>query len=145
MARPPAGTRVARFFDLSVALTGDDDLPRALSKPYLERFDRAHPGELDPLLEAFVEGSAGEAVPAQVIARKVTQNAQLWSVAGEVIGLWLLSRLVAFDMEQTRAGKPTEEVPPEQYYQSRIWDTARAHPPGLSGGYFGYWHYAPEA
>jgi hypothetical protein len=33
---------------------------------------------------------------------------------------------------------------PEQYFRGMMWSVIRAHPPALSGGYFGYWRYPPE-
>lgn len=33
---------------------------------------------------------------------------------------------------------------PEDYFESVIWRVIQAHPPALSGGYFGHWYYAPE-
>jgi hypothetical protein len=32
----------------------------------------------------------------------------------------------------------------EQYARGLVWKAIRAHPMALTGGYFGYWHYAPE-
>ncbi len=33
---------------------------------------------------------------------------------------------------------------PEPYFQGRLWDYLKAHPLGISGGYFGHWSYPPE-
>ena len=30
------------------------------------------------------------------------------------------------------------------YFEGLLWRSIRAHPPGLTGGYFGHWHYIPE-
>lgn len=30
------------------------------------------------------------------------------------------------------------------YFEAAVWRVIQAHPPALSGGYFGYWHYPPE-
>lgn len=32
----------------------------------------------------------------------------------------------------------------EDYFESLMWRVVQAHPRGLSGGYFGQWHYPPE-
>ena len=32
----------------------------------------------------------------------------------------------------------------EAYFEGLLWRAIRAHPPGLSGGYFGHWRYGPE-
>lgn len=33
---------------------------------------------------------------------------------------------------------------PDDFFESVLWRVIQAHPPGLSGGYFGHWHYPPE-
>lgn len=33
---------------------------------------------------------------------------------------------------------------PENHYESLMWRAALAHPPALSGGYFGHWSYPPD-
>ena len=30
------------------------------------------------------------------------------------------------------------------YFEAAVWRVIQAHPPALSGGYFGHWHYPPE-
>lgn len=32
----------------------------------------------------------------------------------------------------------------EDYFESVLWRAIYAHPPALTGGYFGHWHYPPE-
>jgi hypothetical protein len=39
---------------------------------------------------------------------------------------------------------PPRALGPEQYYGGLFWGVVHAHPPGLSGGYSGYWAYPPE-
>ena len=33
---------------------------------------------------------------------------------------------------------------PEEYFSGLAWKIIGAHPPGLSGGYFGHWRYRPD-
>jgi hypothetical protein len=33
---------------------------------------------------------------------------------------------------------------PEEYFSGLAWQIIGAHPPGLSGGYFGHWRYRPD-
>ena len=33
---------------------------------------------------------------------------------------------------------------PEHYFAGLFWRVIEAHPPGLSGGYFGHWTYPPD-
>ena len=37
-----------------------------------------------------------------------------------------------------------DEGVPEDHFESLMWRAVQAHPPALSGGYFGHWHYPPE-
>jgi hypothetical protein len=131
-------SRRARFMALSTALTGDADLPSDLAASYVRRLDAHHPDELDALLGAFESGLTSSGDEREAIATHVITDDALWSTAHEVISIWMTSRLPRVD-----AVAP-ETVAPEEYFQSRLWSAIRAHPQGLSGGYFGYWHYEPE-
>jgi len=136
---PTASTsRRARFLVLSVALSGDTGLPGDLAGPYLKRLDRAHPGEVDALLAAFEEGLAQGDDADRAIRDHIVSDAALWATSREIVSIWLTSRLPAVDRVLPEA------VDPDQYFQSRLWVTISAHPQGLSGGYFGHWHYEPE-
>jgi hypothetical protein len=33
---------------------------------------------------------------------------------------------------------------PATYFGALLWPVIGAHPPGLSGGYFGHWRYLPD-
>jgi hypothetical protein len=37
-----------------------------------------------------------------------------------------------------------DSLRPAEYFSGLAWRIIGAHPPGLSGGYFGHWHYRPE-
>ena len=78
---------------------------------------------------------------------KIMSNSRLSEVAKEITMLWYMS---GFRIPgcQGDDGEPEfkELAPetPEQYFRALFWPTVRAHPLGLSGGYFGYWKYPPE-
>jgi hypothetical protein len=38
----------------------------------------------------------------------------------------------------------TAALTAEDHFQALMWRVIQAHPPALSGGYFGHWHYPPE-
>jgi len=135
-ARP--SSRRSRFVALSAALTGDDDLSAGLAAAYLKRLDRALPGAVDQLLETFEKGIAANEDADAVVRTRVAANDDDWALAREIITLWFTARLPTADRVAPEA------VAPEQYFQALLWPTVRAHPPGLSGGYFGHWHYEPE-
>ena len=124
---------------LSIALTGDADLPADLAASYLRRLDTNHPHELDALLAAFESGLSPTGDEQEAITTRVVVDEALWTTAREIISIWMTSRLPRVD-----AVSP-EIVAPEEYFQGRLWTSIRAHPQGLSGGYFGHWHYEPES
>lgn len=137
---------IQTFVDLSEMLTGHENLAekrdgeRSLAESYHELIKTAF-GEkrLANLLSTFegLEG-AGEYLN-KAIEKQILQNEELSTVAQEIIMLWYMSAFRPPD--ETRDGAPQT---PEQYYQGLFWPTIRAHPLGLSGGYFGYWKYPPE-
>jgi hypothetical protein len=80
-------------------------------------------------------------LPADPAQRERATDSQIMSdpalrgLAKAIIVLWYTADLV----DDTTSG-PTEE----QYFAALVWPVARAHPPGLSGGYFGHWTYPPD-
>jgi hypothetical protein len=45
------------------------------------------------------------------------------------------------------SGRPAPdqtELDEADYFESVMWRAIQAHPRGLSGGYYGHWHYPPE-
>jgi hypothetical protein len=47
------------------------------------------------------------------------------------------------EVERHSSSKPPVEDP-RDYFESVVWRVIYAHPRGLTGGYFGHWHYPPE-
>lgn len=128
---------IVAFRRLSEVLTGHEPLNEELSKQYYQRIDKAFDdGRLEKLLEAF-DPKGGDVTA-------IMEDKQLSAVAKEIIMLWYMSGFR--DPGSLSSGKPKELGPktPEQYFQGLFWPTIRAHPLGLSGGYFGYWKYPPE-
>ena len=39
---------------------------------------------------------------------------------------------------------PPDLDDPSDHFEAVLWRVIQAHPPGLSGGYFGHWRYPPE-
>ncbi|WP_165226244.1 sugar dehydrogenase complex small subunit [Aquisphaera insulae] len=129
-------TPVDRFLCLSEALTGFAPLDRALAEEYLGRIEAAPEGaNLPDLLDEFdaivaAEGGAGAAITARIMnVPRFQQTAQV------VILLWYLGEIRG---QRPAGGRP------EHYFSGLFWDVISAHPPGLSGGYFGHWTYPPD-
>lgn len=127
------------FIALSLLLTGEAHLERPLAEQYLNRITSGPLGaSLPPLLTTFrVLQSAGGDINA-AISTQILADAVLGPLAKQILILWYTGILTDAD------GKNGSYGSPEQFFSGLVWPTIGAHPPGLSGGYFGYWRYAPE-
>lgn len=129
-------TSVDRFLRVSEALTGFSPLDRTLAAEYLERIRTCPEGaSLPALLDEFdriVEegGDLNAAITLRVMSVSDRQQ-----VAQVIILLWYLGEI--------RGQTPSADRP-EHYFQGLFWSAINAHPPGLSGGYFGHWTYPPD-
>jgi len=125
------------FRRLSEVLTGQPDLDGSLVPGLIQRLRREPEGaHLDRLLGLFEEiVAAGVDVEGQ-IASRIMPDPDLQGLAVNMVLLWYLG-----DLRRPRAGNPPTE---EQYFGAILWRIVRAHPPGLSGGYFGQWTYPPD-
>lgn len=121
-----------RFLRLSEALVGESPLDAALAGPYLERIQATAEGaDLEALLDEYdAIVAAGGDVDAAITMR-IMGHDELRRLARVIIVLWYLGEI--------GGGGPAEH-----YFQGLFWKVVSAHPPGLSGGYFGHWAYPPD-
>jgi hypothetical protein len=128
------------FIALSSALTGERALARNLAESYLQRVlaIEPHGQHLVELLKIFTDIQSGGGNLNEQIEKKIMQDAKVSPLARQIIFLWYTSALPSDD------GKVWAFGSPEQYFSALMWNTVRAHPPGLSGGYFGHWKYPPD-
>jgi hypothetical protein len=130
------------FIELSEALTGVADLPHDLAAEYEERLRASgFTADLEALLAAFSTLKEEGSISEESLAATLFATAELKAVAQQLIVLWYSSALMNIE-----ANKPVELKfgPPEHHFRALLWDVIAAHPPALSGGYFGHWHYPPE-
>jgi hypothetical protein len=137
MKETPSLSMLDQFMKLSEFLTGcelDAEqgrvlLERLLSTPLvpsiavvLQRFER------------LPKRSAAE------VQRKMVSDADLRPTLCQIVLVWYTSALrdTASDPLVLRYG--TEQA----YFGGLVWRILGAHPPGLSGGYFGHWRYRPD-
>jgi hypothetical protein len=127
------------FYRMSQVLTGEDGLDPQLSAQYLERLTKhARWGSLaERLLTAF---EAAEVLGEDALEREVLADPELGPAARQVIVLWYTGAFVEEDGEKVKWSYGNAD----HYFAGLLWKVARAHPPMLSGGYFGHWHYPPE-
>jgi hypothetical protein len=127
------------FLRLSIALTGAPDLDPGLSEAYSARLKVSHEAELNALLVRFGQLSASGAADPEIV-RRLVQDDTLRPVMAQVALIWFTSAL------QASPGPPAvfSYGTPDEYFGAIGWRVVGAHPPGLSGGYFGHWRYPPE-
>lgn len=129
---------VAAFLRLSRELTGVAALEEDLAPGLLERIQATSEGAaLRRLLDTYRDiETAGDDRP-RLIRERILGDPELEPLARMAILLWYTGDLQTED----------EDKPPlaaEHHFAGVLWAIARAHPPGLSGGYFGHWTYPPD-
>jgi hypothetical protein len=128
------------FLELSELLVGQSGLGQALADPYMARIRALvpHGQYVDQLITVFKEIKAGGGDINLEIEKRIMTDASLGPLAQQIIFLWYTSALPSVD------GKVWDFGSPEEYFSALLWPAIRAHTPGLSGGYFGHWKYAPD-
>lgn len=114
-----------RGLALCRALTGFDDVSKRFAAAALDDLARRTDGRVvEALLAKFEAEGAGAVASSPALQLHVRS---------------LLSFLyTGFGPD----GMPDDT--PENHFESLMWRAALAHPPALSGGYFGHWAYPPD-
>lgn len=132
-----------RFWTLSQALTGNVALNAQLAEAVLVGISRDRPQQVEQLLQAWAAKPA-DADPQVWIAEHLWADAAMRRVCQDAILSWSFGQTF-------REGKAhaTPEVDPDTlaalWFSGSFWVLAKAHAPGLPGGYFGHWSYPGEA
>ncbi len=125
------------FYRLSQVLTGEPEIDPGLAQGLMERLRVEPEGvQLDRLLEVFNEILTSGTDVEEQISTRIMADSSLRPLAISLVLLWYLGEVSSANPDNP----PTEE----QYFESVLWRIVRAHPPGLSGGYFGHWTYPPD-
>jgi hypothetical protein len=128
------------FLALSRILTGVPILEAGLAGQYL---DRLNSGPLQPamatILQRFRDIPPGPGA-ADLVKKKIVADDGLRPVVSQIILLWYTSALRDSQSASLALRFGTQDA----YFSGLVWTIIGAHPPGLSGGYFGHWRYAPE-
>ena len=139
---PPAPTDdgvLGAFVELSSCLAGVD-VAADLAADYLARV-RTEPfgARIDALLALFRQLKQSKKTAADLdaaVRSEIVGSAEFGALASQLTLLWFTSAFA--DGDKWKFGTP------DQHFRALIWPTIGAHPPALSGGYFGYWKYPPE-
>ncbi|MBC2845075.1 hypothetical protein [Winogradskyella flava] len=128
------------FYKLSIELVDIKDLKLEVSNYYFELLLNEYGDDFISLLNNNYFGKKAKSTSSE---RKLN---------GLIIYLWYTSEFITrseldsfFDVSDD-FNKQNEFVhsSPVPYYNGLVWKAIRAHPLGLTGGYFGYWKYKPE-
>jgi hypothetical protein len=123
------------FLELSQMLTGVTPLPVDLAVEYESRIRAIGGGvTLDRLLSIHLNGPKG-------LADILLNDDELRQITVQIVILWYCGALVC-DANDARPALNFEK--PDHHFRALLWNVIGAHPPALSGGYFGHWHYPPE-
>lgn len=127
------------FLRVSHGLTGCGELSATLSDSYFARLTstESERRELSELLATFGDlvqhgASDGEA------AAKLTGGSTA-TLVRRILVLWYTGAVLDANDKLNY-----DERDPTPWFAALMWRAMGAHPPGLSGGYFGYWRYPPE-
>jgi hypothetical protein len=132
--------RLELFMDLSRALCGLEQLEAKPGLQYLCRLLESpfQPG-LARLLDAFATSRQAGMNAAAAVQAALNED-DLRAAATQMVLLWFTSAM----QESADPAAALQWGDPDQYFGALVWQLIGAHPPGLSGGYFGHWRYAPE-
>ena len=127
---------LAGFVALSRYLTGAD-IASDLAAAYLARVKAERFGtRIEPLIALFRSLERSSTDLESDVRSQIIQSSEHGPLAQQVMLLWYTSAFE--DSSQWKFGTP------DQHFRALIWPVIGAHPPALSGGYFGYWKYPPE-
>jgi hypothetical protein len=127
------------FLEVSKILTGYTDLKQKPAEVYYAALLKNLKKDFTQLLTDFenkVRNKKG--VPDELVKIHLWQDAKNKKICQIIIRAWYNAAL------STASDGFDFMAPSEIYYEALVWKAIEAHPPGLSGGYFGYWRYAPE-
>ena len=133
------------FMALSRVLTGVEDLDVNLGRHYSDRLASSpFQPQLDEILERFRAFKKGDKLVEQV-KTKIVEVDRLRPTVCQIILLWYTSTVPDnLGMEPPASSLNFRYGTPEEYFSGLAWKIIGAHPPGLSGGYFGHWRYRPD-
>ncbi|MFI5161380.1 MAG: sugar dehydrogenase complex small subunit [Sphingobacteriales bacterium] len=126
------------FLKLSKILTGFNNLDAKIAEVYYQELHSLNGSSLDLLLAAFdakVRDQPGD--PEALVRTNLWSDPTYKSVCQSIILAWYNASIAV-------GGNTVWVAPPELYFDALLWKAVEAHPPAISGGYFGYWRYAPE-
>jgi hypothetical protein len=132
------------FLALSRIFTGVDDLDPDLGRQYLDRLNST-PVDLllTQILDRF-QGFRNEPDVVEQVKKQIVANHSFRAAVCQIILLWYTSAIQDNLGINPSASPVMRFGTQEEYFSGLAWTIIGAHPPGLSGGYFGHWRYRPD-
>jgi hypothetical protein len=128
------------FLALSRILTGVAALDADLGAQYLDRLmSSPWSAPVRRILDQF-RGLTPDAGLAAQVQKKIVDDDSLRPAVCQIVLLWYTSAL----RDNLNPAIALRYGNQQEYFSGLAWRIIGAHPPGLSGGYFGHWHYRPE-
>jgi hypothetical protein len=140
----PTTAVIEDFLALSRILTGVEKLDAEIGSQYL---DRLNSSPLNPTVRQILKlfgGFKNEPDVVDRVKKQIVGEASLRPTVCQIILLWYTSTLQDNLGVQPPAPPTFRLGTQEEYFSGLAWTIIGAHPPGLSGGYFGHWRYRPE-
>lgn len=134
--------RRTSFLELSSTLLAEEQLPAADASDLLQLLESVQADEIAALLAAWTSRPGDRSADAW-LRERIWKDPDLRATAMDVTATWLFG--TAFRRGQVAAAdEATHDLRARLAFRGQFWDLVKAHPPGLSGGYFGHWMYPAE-
>lgn len=141
--------QINKFHEISIELTGFNNLSSNLIEAYYYKImkEKGYSENLSKLIDELINNHTP--------LKELTEtNRSYKRLVKGIVFLWYTSELISWESIEKWESTPVEDRKfeilerktgtQEEYYEGLIWKAIRAHPLGLSGGYFGHWKYEPE-
>lgn len=132
---------INKFAEISIELTGFNNLSSNLIEAYYDKLIKSN--GYSEILSKLIKDLLNNDKPLEEL---IKSNVSYEMLAKGLVFLWYTSELIEWNtLKETETTKLLKIAgTQEEYYEGLIWKAIRAHPLGLSGGYFGHWKYEPE-
>lgn len=124
------------FKKLSLILTGFENFNEKTIIKFFLKFKKEYSIEFNNLLLQFEEYLKNSTSDNEAVSKLMNQSETSLNLIRNIIILWYTGEFNKKDK--------TTILEAQDHYNALLWEVTHSHPPGLSGGYFGYWKYKPE-
>lgn len=131
------------FWSLSQALTGAAPADRRLAETVLGGISSGRQDLVRRILTAWAERPV-DADPQKWIAANLWSSPEAKRICQDITLSWFFGQIFRDGAPQATPAA-SQEALASLWFSGSFWTLAKAHAPGISGGYFGHWSYPGEA